>query len=62
MEDHIASDPSNTTRAGGMQGKGVELCPNHSQTSVAPALAVEEDLLWGPMENKEKLCKLYPVT
>lgn len=65
LQDHIASDPSahpTTTHAGGMQDKEVQLYPNHSQTSVAPALAVEEDVLWGTMENKEKLCKHHPVT
>lgn len=37
-------------------------CPNHLQTTEAPALAVEEDLLWGWTENKEQLCKLYRAT
>lgn len=37
-------------------------CCNHLQTAEAPVLAAEEDLLWGWMENKEQLCKLYGAT
>lgn len=37
-------------------------CRNHLQTMLAPVLAVEGDLLWRWMENKEQLCKLYGVT
>lgn len=37
-------------------------CRNHLQTMLAPVLAVEEDLLWRWMENKEQLCKLYGAT
>lgn len=29
---------------------------------LAPVLAAEEDLLWGWIENKEQLCKLYGAT
>lgn len=41
---------------------GASQCRNHLQTVLAPVLAVEGDLSWRWMENKEQLCKLYGVT
>lgn len=65
LQDHIAADPcigaSYHYPCGKNAGKELEPHPNHSQTAMAHPGSGGR-LLWGPLENKEKLCKLYLAT